>query len=453
MKKIVIALLLMSANTAICNGVDSTGKLVLTGTNVLGEIYPIEVRSYHGNRGTFVVNSTYAEPGYYHFIDGVSQSNGAFFLLKGDSAIISRDKKDNSLTITWSDKALKAVFDAFEKRKIGQYYAWDAIDFLTPNKFESTYLKSCDKYSIRKGIIDSLSNTLTKDKVGWLYKLAKINRLYSLLIPYNPCSPGPERLSETSEIKYQKEVSELILTVNSLTNTDISTFSYCLSDILVNYSRYITRNSRNNVFEHRYKSSMIFEPEIKDMYLTLIMLDKVNNKDINTGFLNQYIKDCKNDSYKEKVIASLSFVDKVSNDSLMLTTPLEGTNGSVNAWKDVLSGHRGSVVYVDLWASWCVGCKLNIPKVIAMKSKYPALKIVFISKDKGNKEWARSIQSWGISTLGEHLRLDPETELAKIISEPSIPRGLLINKAGVIVTIDADEPNSDKLNELINNLL
>jgi hypothetical protein len=322
MKSIIIALLLMSANTAICNGVDSTDNIVLTGTNVLGEIYPISAGSYHGNKGTFVVNSTYAEPGFYHFIDAVSQSNGAFFLLTGDSVIISRDKKDNSLTIAWSDKALKAVFDAFEKRKIGQYYAWDGIDFVTPNKFEATYLKSCNKYSIRKGIIDSLSNTLTKDKLRWLHKLAKINRLYSLLVPYNPCSPGTEQLSETTETKYHTEVSELILTLNNLTSSDISTFSYCLSNILINYSRYSTRNSGDNVFEHRYKSSMIFKPLIKDMYLTLVMLDKVNNKDINTGFLNQYIKDCTNDAYKEKVIASLSFIDKVSNDSFILTTPL-----------------------------------------------------------------------------------------------------------------------------------
>ncbi|PWJ53098.1 hypothetical protein CLV98_1267 [Dyadobacter jejuensis] len=87
-----------------------------------------------------------------------------------------------------------------------------------------------------------------------------------------------------------------------------------------------------------------------------------------------------------------------------------------------------------------------------MKRQFPSPKVVFISKDMGESEWKRSIQSWGISDLGNHLRLDPDTELAKIITEPSIPRGIVIDKQGRIVTIDADEPNSTELNKLIENL-
>lgn len=453
MKYKIIFLLFLSVSLSASGATDSTDTIVLTGATVLGEIYPVFLKSKKTSKGEFVVKSDVVAPGFYHFIDPLSQSNGAFFLQKGDSILISRNEKDSSLHIEWTDKKLKAVFDAYEQAKIGSYYAWDGLDFVTPNRFETTYLNSSRNYLKRKDIIREFASTLPAEKVNWLYTLADINRLYSLLLPYNPCSPISEKLSKEADESYQMEVSGLIQTVNKLTPAESTVFSYCLSAILINYSRYVTRNTTKNAFEARYNASGMFNAEMKDRYLTLVMLDKINNKEINTGFLNKYLDECKNEIFREKVTAALSFVDKVSNDSLLLNTMLEDSDGVSYSWKEILAGSPGQVVYVDLWASWCAGCKLNIPKIMAMQEKYPDMRVLFISKDKGTREWAKSMKSWGISSLGRHLRLDPDTELAKVISQPSIPRGMVINKDGKVVTIDADEPNSEKLNTLIEGLL
>lgn len=51
-----------------------------------------------------------------------------------------------------------------------------------------------------------------------------------------------------------------------------------------------------------------------------------------------------------------------------------------------VSTHKGKVVYVDFWASWCGPCKESFPWLNQMHEKYPNLKIVAINLDKNKKD-------------------------------------------------------------------
>ena len=57
---------------------------------------------------------------------------------------------------------------------------------------------------------------------------------------------------------------------------------------------------------------------------------------------------------------------------------LPGSSGSVS-----LASHKGKVVYVDFWASWCGPCKQSFPWLNEMQTKYGAkgFQIVGINVD------------------------------------------------------------------------
>ncbi len=55
----------------------------------------------------------------------------------------------------------------------------------------------------------------------------------------------------------------------------------------------------------------------------------------------------------------------------------------VAVFQQVLEQHRGKVVLVDFWATWCVPCKKNFPKVVGYGQKYgpSGLAVVSLSID------------------------------------------------------------------------
>jgi thiol-disulfide isomerase/thioredoxin len=53
-----------------------------------------------------------------------------------------------------------------------------------------------------------------------------------------------------------------------------------------------------------------------------------------------------------------------------------------------LSDHKGKVIIIDFWATWCGPCRMGIPYVVEIQSKYKeeGLIILGISVDQGNKK-------------------------------------------------------------------
>jgi len=51
-----------------------------------------------------------------------------------------------------------------------------------------------------------------------------------------------------------------------------------------------------------------------------------------------------------------------------------------------ITAYKGSVVYLDFWASWCGPCKESFPWLNEVARKYPQLKVVAINLDKNRSD-------------------------------------------------------------------
>ena len=54
-----------------------------------------------------------------------------------------------------------------------------------------------------------------------------------------------------------------------------------------------------------------------------------------------------------------------------------------------LSAYRGKVVVVDVWATWCTGCKIEIPWFMAFQKKYARRGLVTIGVAMDDEGWAK----------------------------------------------------------------
>ncbi len=122
-----------------------------------------------------------------------------------------------------------------------------------------------------------------------------------------------------------------------------------------------------------------------------------------------------------------------------------------------LSDFVGKVVVVDVWATWCVPCRREIPALQRLITTYKGEEVVFVSisldevKDRQkwmdfvNEEMLGGVQLFG----GNGFR----SEVAQAYQIKSIPRFLLFDKEGQLVAANAPRPSSPILAKMIEDLL
>jgi cytochrome c biogenesis protein CcmG/thiol:disulfide interchange protein DsbE len=103
-----------------------------------------------------------------------------------------------------------------------------------------------------------------------------------------------------------------------------------------------------------------------------------------------------------------------------------------NGHKVTLADYKGDVVLLNIWATWCEPCKVEMPSMEQMeKDLGPAgLKIVAVSVDQG----AASTVHQFAQDLGLTFRVlqDPSGLIQQTYQTTGIPESFVINRAGKI---------------------
>jgi|GEM_PF-1656982 len=111
---------------------------------------------------------------------------------------------------------------------------------------------------------------------------------------------------------------------------------------------------------------------------------------------------------------------------------------------------KGSVSYVDMWATWCGPCKLELQYSIKLHDEIEKLgvKPVYLSIDNDNADakWQEMVKGFPLKGInlrsGVSLKKDIDAKVPKFVG---IPRYLIFNKAGQIVNWDAKRPSDMKV--------
>jgi thiol-disulfide isomerase/thioredoxin len=96
-----------------------------------------------------------------------------------------------------------------------------------------------------------------------------------------------------------------------------------------------------------------------------------------------------------------------------------------------LSGHKGRVVLLDFWATWCTGCKVEIPWYMEFQKRYAPRGLTSIGVAMDEEGW---------KVVNPYLEQHPisypvvvgDADLAKVFQITSLPVTLLVDRNGRI---------------------
>lgn len=117
-----------------------------------------------------------------------------------------------------------------------------------------------------------------------------------------------------------------------------------------------------------------------------------------------------------------------------------------------LADFRGRYVYIDMWATWCAPCRRELPYLKSLADKFKDAQISFVglSIDSDKEKWADMVNNDEMP--GVQLYLGTGSSFQKNYGIDAIPRFILIDKSGRIISNDMSRPSSDETYSFLESL-
>jgi thiol-disulfide isomerase/thioredoxin len=149
-------------------------------------------------------------------------------------------------------------------------------------------------------------------------------------------------------------------------------------------------------------------------------------------------------SLKTSIEAKITARGRFFEGTVAPDITLEDVNGNFIK----MSSLKGTPLFVDFWATWCMPCLAQAPSLKEVSAAYPKIKFIALSVDQDKNAWLKKVKS----EVKEHItdyRADVfEAQSAWDVN--SIPRFILIDENFRIINAFSPRPSDkEKINELL----
>jgi len=117
-----------------------------------------------------------------------------------------------------------------------------------------------------------------------------------------------------------------------------------------------------------------------------------------------------------------------------------------------LSDYKGKVVLLDFWATWCHGCKTEIPWYMEFQNKYKDKGLAVIGVSMDDDGW-KSVKPFVEEQKMNYVVVIGNEALAKLYAVDALPVTLLIDRNGKIAASHAGMVEKDAFEKEIQALL
>jgi len=143
------------------------------------------------------------------------------------------------------------------------------------------------------------------------------------------------------------------------------------------------------------------------------------------------------------VVIALVLVSVLQNDSALVPAKLSSTPENIPApdftFPDLneryisLSDHKGKVVLVNIWATWCPPCVYEMPSMERLYKEFKGenFEILAVSIDTGGKDIVAPFMKKYKLTFPA--LLDPKGTIKTLYAVTGVPESYIIDKQGIII--------------------
>jgi thiol-disulfide isomerase/thioredoxin len=206
--------------------------------------------------------------------------------------------------------------------------------------------------------------------------------------------------------------------------------------------------------------------DIEDTYLrellsTRFLLGKMQMREI--IYLKEWLKrynekvtraDFKNvvlDTYNKRLIqfkrSKISKHSKIHNSDELV---------GFDVLSQVIDKHKGKVLYIDIWATWCGPCIYEMEYSAELRKRFDKKDVVFIYlcvQSPNQNRWLDLIAENKIEGENYFLNKKQSDVIRSKLNVVAIPRYLVVNKNGEIINSSAPAPSKAKAEKMLLDLL
>lgn len=196
-------------------------------------------------------------------------------------------------------------------------------------------------------------------------------------------------------------------------------------------------------------SRLISNPYIKNYLYFYFLTEHVNYygyKQIE-NIMQTFSLQCTNDSLKNVILTPYNKFNSLTDKK---TAPFFEFFNNDNQ-KYTINSFKGSYVYIDVWATWCLPCRKLAPyfEELADKNKHKNIVFISLSVDKNEKDWTEYLIK---KNKSQHQYIVRDIEqFVEDYQIKTIPHFLLINPDGKLIDANAPRP-TDKDDSWIKNI-
>ncbi|MEO8515150.1 MAG: TlpA disulfide reductase family protein [Flavobacterium sp.] len=370
------------------------------------------------------------------------------YLGRGTKVVIATDDKNFSPALTFTGKGSAENKYIFEKTKIvsaitnEDLYKLEENDFLkkigemktsitalyTKTKFSDTYFKEKEKQNI--AYLEQLQ----------LVNYPSYHEHYAKIEGFKPSENFPK-----FDVKFD------------LDNESDFLFSNTYKQIVdAKFGEYIETKAGKDADY----TAVFALPEIKKIKSTAIRNARIQNVAYEVGAGNP---DAAN-LYTELMALSTDakFKADLTTKFNKIKTLIAGSPSPKFNYENFKGGTtsleslKGKYIYIDVWATWCGPCRREIPSLQKIEEQYQGKNIEFVSLSidakKDYEKWRKFVEEKKLGGIQLIAEADWNSQFAKDYAIEGIPRFILIDPNGNIVSADAPRPSDEKLIQKFNEL-